>query len=88
MTLGIKYVTQIDMGMGESGIEMVLNERDIKIFAVVADNDFVSLKVLDEIIQVLPLHIGPDRFAIEKGNGGNIVEIAIQAGCFNIKIDR
>ena len=75
------------MGMGESDIEMVLNKRDIKTFAVVADNNFVSLNVLDEIIQVLPLHIGPDRFAVENGNGGNIVEIAIQAGGFYIKID-
>jgi hypothetical protein len=76
------------MGMVESDIEMVLNERDIKTFAVVADNNFVSLNVLDKVIQVLTLHIGLDRFAVEKGNGGNIVEIAIQAGGFYIKIDR
>ena len=75
------------MGMVESDFEMVLYERDIKTFAVVADNNFVSLDVLDKIIQVLPVHIGQDRFAVEKGNGGNIVEIAVQAGCFNIKID-
>ena len=76
------------MGMVESDIEIVLNKRDIKTFAVVADNNFVSLNILDKIFQVLPLWIGLDRFAIIKGNGGYIVEIAIQSGGFDIQINR
>ncbi len=74
------------MGMVESDIEIVLNERDIKTFAVVADNNFVFLNVLDKIFQVLPLYIGLDRFAVIKGDCGNIVEIAIQSCGFNIQI--
>ena len=76
------------MGMVESDIEIVLNERDIKTFAVVADNNFVFLNVLDKIFQVLPPYIGLDRFAAIKGNGGYIVEIAIESGGFYIQIDR
>ena len=38
------------MGMVESDIEIMLNERDIKTFAVVADNNFVFLDILKEII--------------------------------------
>ena len=50
--------------MVESDFEMVLYERDIKTFAVVADNNFVFLNVLDRIFQVLTLHVDLDRFAI------------------------
>jgi hypothetical protein len=38
------------MGMVESDIEMVLNERDIKTFAVAADNNFAYLNVLDNVL--------------------------------------
>jgi len=37
------------MSMVESDIEMVLNERDIKTFAVVADNNFVFLNIRDKM---------------------------------------
>ena len=73
--------------MVESDIEMVLNERDIKRFSIVCDDQFVFLNVLDKIIQVLPLHIGFNLIAIIKGDGGYIVEIAIQTCCFDIQVD-
>ena len=76
------------MGVVESDIEIVLNERDIKTFAIVCDDHFVFLNVLNEIIQVLPLHISFNRLAVIKCNGGYIVEIAIQSGGFDIQINR
>ena len=36
---------------------------------------------------VLPLHIGIDRFAVIKGDCRYIVEIAIESGGFDIQID-
>jgi len=40
------------MGMVESDIKIAFDKRDIKTFAVVADNNFVFLDVLGEIIKV------------------------------------
>ena len=76
------------MGLVESDIEIMLKERNIKAFAIVADNNFVSLDVLDKIIQVLSLHIGLDRFAVIKRDCGYFVEVPIQTGGFDIQIDR
>ena len=45
------------MGMIKSDFEIVLDKRNIEAFAVIGDNDFVSLDVFNEIIQVLPLNI-------------------------------
>ena len=73
--------------MVESDIEIILNERDIKRLAIVCDNHFVFLNVLYEIIQVLPLHICFNLMTVIKGDGGYIVEIAIQTCCFNIQVD-
>ena len=58
------------MGLFESDFELVLNERDIKAFAIVADNNLVSLDVLDKIIQVLSMDIGFNLMAVIKRNGG------------------
>ena len=74
--------------MVESDIEIALNERDIKTLSIVANDHFVFLNVLYKIIQVLPLHICFNLMAIIKGDGGDIVEIAIQPGGFDIQIDR
>ena len=64
------------MGMVESDIEIILKKRDIKAFAVVADNNFVFLDVLYEIIQVLPLNISFNRLAVIKRDSGDLVEIS------------
>ena len=74
--------------MVESDIEIMLKKRNFKTFAIVADNHFVFLDVLNEILQVLPLHIDLNGFAVIKGNGGYIVEIAIQSGGFDTQINR
>ncbi len=66
----------------------MLNERDIKTLAIVCDDHFVFVNVLDKIIQVLSLHICFNLMTIIKGDGGYIVEIAIQTCGFNIQIDR
>ena len=44
--------------MVESDIELVLTERDIKTFAVVADNNFVSLNVFDKMCWLACLTLG------------------------------
>ena len=79
-------VELIDSSSTPANIEIMLKKRNIKTFAVVADDDFIFMNVLDKIFQVLPLHIGFNRFAVIKGNSGYIVEIAIQSGGFDIQI--
>ena len=76
------------MGMVESDIEIILNERDIKTFAIVCDDHFVFVNVLDKIIQVLPLNICFNLMAIIKRDGCYIVEMAIQSCGFNVQVDR
>ena len=76
------------MGIVETDIEIMFKKRKIKGFAIIADDHFVFLDVLDKIFQVLPPYIGLDRFAVIKGNGGYIVEMAIESGGFYIQIDR
>jgi len=66
----MQNVTQIDMGVVESNIEIILNERDIKRLAIVCDNHFVFLNVLYEIIQVLSMDISFNLMAVIKRNGG------------------
>ena len=84
----MQNVTQIDMGVVESNIEIILNERDIKRLAIVCDDHFVFLNVLDKIVQVLPLHICFNLMTVINRNGCYIVEIAIQSCGFNIQLDR
>ena len=76
------------MGLVESDIEMMLNERDIKTFAIIADNHFVFLDVLNKIIKIFPVNICFNRLTVIKGNGGYIVEIALESCGFDIQIDR
>ncbi len=74
------------MGMVQPDLKIVLDERDIKASAIIRNDDLKFLDVLNEIIQVLPMNISFNRLAIIKRNGGDLVEIPIQSGCFNIKI--
>ena len=67
--------------------KIVLDERDIKRFAVVRNDDLISLDVLNEIIQILPLNISFNRLAIVKRDGGDVVEISVQSRCFYVKIN-
>ena len=76
------------MGMVESDIEIIFDERNIKTFAVVADNNFVFLNVLDEIIQVLSLNISFNRLAIIKSDCGNFVKLAVKSCSFNVQVSR
>ena len=76
------------MGVVESNIEIILNERDIKRLAIVCDNHFVFLNVLYEIIQVLPLHICFNLMTVIKRYSCYYFVIAIQSGGFYIKIYR
>jgi len=72
--------------MVESDIEIILNERDIKTFPVVCDDHFVFVNLINEVIQVLPLHIGFNLVAVIKGNGGYWMVMAIQSGGFDIQV--
>jgi len=76
------------MGLVESDIEIAFKKRDIKAFAIVADNNFVFLNVLNEIIQILPLNISFNRLAIIKRDGCYFVKLAVQSCGFDIQIDR
>ena len=64
--------------MVEPNIEIVLNERDIKTFAVVADDHFVFLNVLDKIFQVLPPDICFYGLAIIQGDCGNRIIVPVK----------
>ena len=74
--------------MIQPDFEKALDERDIKTFAVIGDDDFVSLDVLNEIIKILSLNISFNLIPIIKRDGGYIVEISIQSCGFDIQIDR
>ena len=74
------------MGMAKFNIEIMLKKRNIKTFSIIADNHFVFLDVLGEIIQVLPLHISFNRLTVVNSDCGNFVEVSIQSGGFNIQI--
>jgi len=63
------------MGLAESDIEIVLNKRNIKRFAIIRNDDFVFLDVLYEIIQVLPLNISFNRLTVIKGDCGYFVKL-------------
>ena len=76
------------MGMIKSDLKIVLDERDIKAFAIVADNNLVSLDVLDKIIQVLSMDIGFNLMAVIKRYGCYRLVMAIQPGCFYIQVNQ
>ena len=60
----MQNVTQINMGMIKSDIEIILNERDIKAFPIIRYDDLVYLDVLYKIIQVLSMDIGLNRLTV------------------------
>ena len=76
------------MGMVESDIKIMLNERDIKRLAILCDDYFVFVNLLYEIFQVLSLNISFNLVTVIKGDGCYIAEIAIQSCGFNIQVDR
>jgi hypothetical protein len=76
------------MGMAESDIEIVLNERDIKRLAIVCGDHFAFENLLDEIIQVLSIDISFNLATVIKRNGCYWVIVAIQTCRFYIQIDR
>ena len=73
----MQKVTQIDMGVIKPEIEIVLDERDIKSFAITGNDDLVFLDVRSEIVTVLPPHISFNHLAVVKRDCGDFVEVPI-----------
>lgn len=55
----MQNVTQIDMGMIQSDVKEIFDKWDIEAFAVVCDDHFVLVNLINEIIQVFAVDCTP-----------------------------
>ena len=68
--------------------EIAFKEGNVKTSAVVSDQDFVSLNIVLELIEIPPLDIGENGFAIIQSDRRYFVAPGIQPRGFDVQICR
>lgn len=71
--------------MREFDIEKVLDVGNVELFAVVGDEDREALDVAKEIVEVMTEDVIVDGGAVIKGDGGEVIAMAGDAGGFDIE---
>ena len=72
--------------MIQPDIKKAFDEGDVKRLAIIRDDNFILLDVLNEIIQVFPIDISFNLMTVIKRYGCYFVKLAVQACCFNVQI--
>lgn len=80
-------MSQVNMSLIHFNVKVILDERDVKAFAVVRDDEIIVPDVLSEIIQIPTVDVVKDVFPVIERNGRDKAS-PFQTVCLDVQISR
>ena len=81
-----QHVAQINMRLRHLNVECLLEKWHVEPLAIVGNQEVIALNVARKIRQIPPVNVVKHRRAVIHRDRGDVIGVAVQAGCFNIQI--